>query len=184
MPPTSDGVWRQDRIRLTLPNDIAHVGIARSVVRAAARPYGYSTAQLDNWETVIEEAVTNVVRFAYDPGEKASFDIDCLQEANGLTVRIRDRGRPFDPHRIQPMAFGGDATSMPRHGLGWHLMERLMDVVTLESLGREGKQLILFKAAPHQLEVARLPVPRPRQAGPAVANKATIRKATAEDAID
>jgi serine/threonine-protein kinase RsbW len=184
MAPSSDKAWRQDRIRLTLPNDMAHVRIARSAVRAAARPYGYSTTQLDDWETVIEEAMSNVVRFAYGPGEQASFDIDCLQQANGLSVRIRDRGRPFDPHRIQPVAFGGDARAMPERGLGWHLMERLMDVVTLESLGREGKQLILFKAAPHQLEVARLPAPRAREPGPSGAEQATIRKATADDVID
>ena len=66
--------WRQDRIRLTLPNDLAHIGIARATVRAAAQRYGYSTEDLDNWETVIEEAVNNVVRYGYDPGEKASFD--------------------------------------------------------------------------------------------------------------
>ena len=38
----ADGEWRQDRIRLTLPNDLAHVGIARGAVRAAAVRYGYS----------------------------------------------------------------------------------------------------------------------------------------------
>ncbi len=185
MPKPPEVEWKQDRIRLTLPNDLAHVGIARSVVRAAARPYGYSTSQLDDWETVIEEAVTNVVRFAYDPGEQASFDIDCLQGSNGLTVRIRDRGRPFDPRRIQPVAFGGESSAAPGHGLGWHLMQRLMDVVTLESLGREGKQLILFKAAPHQIEVAKLPPLRPREnVAPDSVQGAICRKATPDDAIE
>jgi serine/threonine-protein kinase RsbW len=164
---------------------MAHVDIARSAVRAAAHAYGYSTRQLDDWETVIEEAISNVVRFAYDPGEEASFDIDFLKEANGLTVRIRDRGRPFDPRRIQPVAFGSVAAAAPQHGLGWHLMQRLMDAVTLESLGRDGKQLVLFKAAPHQLEPARLPLPRPPQPyAPGSERQAIVRKATADDAID
>lgn len=172
--------WRQERIRLTLPNDLAHIVIARATVRAAARAYGYSERELDNWETVIEEAVSNVVRRAYAPGEKASFDVDCLQGSEGLTVRIRDRGRPFDPRRIQPMAFGGDPATMPQHGLGWHLMHRLMDVVTLESLGREGKQLTLFKAAPHQIDTSRLSRPVPPR--PAPEGDAVVRRATNEDA--
>jgi anti-sigma regulatory factor (Ser/Thr protein kinase) len=182
-PPESE--WRQDRIRLTLPNELTHVGVARNAVRAAAQPYGYSTSELDDWECVIEEAVNNVVRFAYDPGERASFDIDCLQGANGLTVRIRDRGRPFDFRRIQPVEFGGDLGTAHERGLGWHLMQRLMDVVTLESLGREGKQLVLFKAAPHQFDIARLPAGRPPQDEPLDPGQDVVcRKATADDAIE
>lgn len=185
MPDPSEQQWRQDRIRLTLPNNLAHVGIARHMVRAAAKPYGYSERELDNWESVIEEAVTNVVRYAYAPDEKASFDIDCLQGSEGLTVRIRDRGRPFDPRRIQPVAFGGDAKTIPQRGLGWHLMQRLMDVVTLESLGREGKQLTLFKAAPHLIDPAKLSATRPRPTQPSVAAQdAVFRKATVEDALE
>src|SRR5258708_29380037 len=142
-----DNDWGQDRIRLTLPNDIAHVAIARDTVRAAARRYDYSASDLDHWDRVIEEAVTDVIQLAFDPGERASFDIDCLQGATGLTVRIRDRGRPFNPRRIQPIALGGNPEATSDRGLGWHMMQRLMDVVTLEFLGREGQQLTLFKAA-------------------------------------
>jgi serine/threonine-protein kinase RsbW len=181
----TESEWRQDRIRLTLPNDIAHVGVARNAVRAAAQAYGYSTEELDHWELVIEEAVNNVIRFAYDPGERASFDVDCLDGANGLTVRIRDRGRPFDPRRIQPIAFGGDPKTIPERGLGWHLMQRLMDVVTVESLGREGKQLTLFKAAPRQFEMAEPPVPAPPRSEPlAPGQEAVCRRATADDAAE
>jgi anti-sigma regulatory factor (Ser/Thr protein kinase) len=154
MPEGSDNGWPQERIRLTLPNDIAHVGIARDAVRAAARRYDYSASDLDHWDQVIEEAVGHVIQLAFDPDERASFDIDCLQGAAGLTVRIRDRGRPFDPRRIQPIGFGGDVETAHQRGLGWHMMQQLMDVVTLEFLGREGQQLTLFKAAPARFERA------------------------------
>ena len=174
----------QDRIRLTLPNDIAHVAVARDTVRAAARRYGYSASDLDHWDQVIEEAVTDVIQLAFDPGERASFDIDCLQGATGLTVRIRDRGRPFDPRRIEPAA--------PDRGLGWHMMQQLMDVVTLEYLGRDGQQLTLFKAAPARVELASGPMGSgPMGSSPSVAalNPATepegevrCRKATVDDA--
>jgi serine/threonine-protein kinase RsbW len=185
MSDSSDSEWGRDRIRVTLPNDVTHVGVARSAVRAAAQPYGYSTSELDHWETVIEEAVTNVVRFAYDPGERASFDIDCLLGTNGLTVKIRDHGRPFDSRRIQPVEFDADPATVPQRGLGWHLMHRLMDVVAVESLGRDGKELSLFKAAPHRFDPATLPVRKP--AGNVPIDGATdvvFRKATPDDAIE
>lgn len=178
---TDDG-WDQERIRLTLPNDVRHIGVASGAVRAAARPYGYSESELDDWERVIEEAVSNVIRFAYDPGEQASFDIDCLQGTNGLTVRIRDRGRPFDPRRIQPIAFDNDPKSTSAYGLGWHLMQQLMDVVSLESLGREGKQLTLFKAAPCKFSPSAPAVPPPQPAEALAPDDIVCRRATPDDA--
>jgi anti-sigma regulatory factor (Ser/Thr protein kinase) len=181
----SESEWSRDRIRLTLPNDLAHVAVARSAVRSAAEPYGYSTSELDHWEVVIEEAMTNVVQFAYDPGERASLDIDCLLGANGLTVRVRDRGRPFDSRRIEPVEFDGDLGPMPRRGLGWHLMHRLKDVVTVESLGRDGKQLTLFKAAPHRFDPRTLPARKPARGKlREPATDVVFRKATADDAIE
>jgi serine/threonine-protein kinase RsbW len=181
MAATPETEWRQDRLRLTLPNDLVHVGVARAFVRAAAQRYGYSVEDLDNWETVIEEAVNNVVRYGYDPGETASFDIDCLLGTPGLTVRIRDRGRPFNPKHL--IGLGGDPKAVHQRGLGWHLMQKLMDVATLESLGREGKQLTLYKAAPHQLEPREL-ANRPAVAAPALAagQEIVCRQATADDA--
>lgn len=174
----SETDWGQDRIRLTLPNDIAHVAVARDAVRAAARRYGYSASDLDHWDRVIEEAVTDVIQLAFDPGERASFDIDCLQGVTGLTVRIRDRGRPFDPRRIEQTASD--------RGVGWHMMQQLMDVVTLEYLGREGQQLTLFKAAP-RFEPARNPMgTAPSVAAPDKTaepeGEVRCRKATADDA--
>jgi serine/threonine-protein kinase RsbW len=181
----SDGEWRRDRIRLTLPNDLSIVAVARSAVHAAAQPYGYSTTELDDWETVIDEAVTNVIRFAYDPGEHASFDIDCLRGANGLTVRIRDHGRPFDPRRIQAVEFDPDLAAVSKRGLGWHLMHRLMDVVAVESLGRDGKELSLFKAAPHRFDPATLPARTPVRKTPLEGlTDVVFRKATPDDAVE
>jgi serine/threonine-protein kinase RsbW len=180
---STDSEWRRDRIRLTLPNDLAYLRVARSTVRAAARPYGYSTSELDNWEAVIEETMSNVVTFAYAAGERASFDIDCLLEPNGLTVLIRDHGKPFDPERIKPVEFAVDHPDRPARGLGWHLIHRLMDVVAVESLGREGKQLSLFKAAPHRLPTR--PKRKSATADPTVeASGVVCRAATTDDAIE
>src|SRR5258708_4589652 len=169
-----DNDWGQDRIRLTLPNDIAHVAIARDTVRAAARRYDYSASDLDHWDRVIEEAVTDVIQLAFDPGERASFDIDCLQGATGLTVRMRDRGRPFDPRRLRPTASD--------RGLGWHMIQQLMDVVTLEYLGREGQQLTLFRAPPARFELASGPWVDALNQAPASEGDVHCRKATADDA--
>jgi serine/threonine-protein kinase RsbW len=184
MPDRSDNEWRQDRIRLTLPNDIAHIGIARDTVRAAARRYGYTPSDLDHWDLVIEEAVTDVIQLAFDPGERASFDIDCLQGATGLTVRIRDRGRPFDPQRIQPIAFGGDPGAASERGLGWHMMQRLMDAVTLESLGRDGQQLTLFKAEPARFELGSHRSIAAHDLSTEWQGDVLCRKATADDAAN
>jgi serine/threonine-protein kinase RsbW len=108
-----------------------------------------------------------------------------LLGANGLTARIRDHGRPFDARRIQPLEFDFDLAAEPARGLGWHMMHRLMDVVAIESLGRDGKQLSLFKAAPHGFDLANLPRRKPALNKPRDgAADVVCRKATADDAIE
>jgi hypothetical protein len=64
-------------------------------------------------------------------------------------------------------------------------MHRLMDVVAVESLGRDGKQLTLFKAAPHRFDPTTLPARKPARGKPREpATDVVFRKATADDAIE
>ena len=153
-------------------------------MRAAAQRYDYSASDLDHWDQVIEEAVTNVIQLAFDPGEEASFDIDCLQGAAGLTVKIRNRGRPFDARRIQPIGFGGDAGTAHQLGLGWHMIQQLMDVVTLEypRAGRPAAHPVQGSAGP--LELGSAPAVTAAQPIHEVDGDISCRKATADDAAE
>lgn len=44
-----------------------------------------------------EEAVVNVISYAYEPGEEGKVWLKVYQEEDSLVLEIRDSGKPFDP---------------------------------------------------------------------------------------
>lgn len=78
----------------------------------------------------LEEAVVNVIDYAYPAGEEGSVSI--LADTNGKEVRftIIDAGFPFDPTAVMDPDTTLDAKSRPIGGLGILLSRKLMDSVS------------------------------------------------------
>ena len=81
----------------------------------------------------IEEAVENVVRYAYDGGigwleAGTSLDHDSLI----LTIELRDAGVPFNPLDKEDPDITLSAEDRPIGGLGIFLCKKLMDSVEYE----------------------------------------------------
>lgn len=75
----------------------------------------------------LEEAVVNVINYAYPAGEEGSITIQA--DTNGKEVRftIIDQGFSFDPTAVMEPDTTQDAQSRPIGGLGILLSRRLMD---------------------------------------------------------
>lgn len=134
-----------ETVELTLPNRLFSLPIAQAVVREAARSCGFDDAALSEIEVAVEEAVTNVMKHAYDAEENPTFDIVCKRLTEGMQITLREKGIPFDPKLIplyKPELLDLDS---PAAGMGFHLMKSMMDDVQLVNLGPEGKETRLLK---------------------------------------
>lgn len=80
----------------------------------------------------VEEAVVNVMNYAYPKGTKG--DIHILAEANDQRLKfvISDRGMPFDPTTRKEVDTTLSAEERPIGGLGIHLITQLMDSINYE----------------------------------------------------
>ncbi len=133
------------QIKLTLPNEISYLPVAEAVVREAARRCNFDESALIEIEVGVEEAVTNVMKHAYDIEENPTFDIICQPLPNGLQIVLRENGIPFDPKlipRYRPELADLNSSSA---GMGFHLMRAMMDDVQLVNLGSQGKETRLVK---------------------------------------
>lgn len=140
---------RLDSLKLTIPNDLGYLDIALGFVRKAAEKFGFRDGALGEIELAAEEAVTNVIKHAFEAGERASFDIIAERDALGLRLVIKDRGLPFDPSLLKDYD-PKQAAQMDSAGLGMHLMRKTMDEVSFINLGSEGKELHLVKRLPQK----------------------------------
>ncbi|MBQ6155221.1 MAG: ATP-binding protein [Bacteroidales bacterium] len=78
----------------------------------------------------IEEAVENVVRYAYDGGIGwLEADIHFDQNALMLTIELRDAGMPFNPLEKEDPDINQGAEERQVGGLGIFLCKKMMDSI-------------------------------------------------------
>lgn len=96
----------------------------------------------------VEEAVANVIEHAFEPFEKASFQVILEPLAAGLKIIVKDKGLPYEPSLIPAYSVGVDIENAESGGLGSYLMKQSMDEVSFHNLGKEGKELHLTRYLP------------------------------------
>jgi len=78
----------------------------------------------------IEEAVENVVRYAYDGGIGwLEADIHFDQDSLVLTIELRDAGTPFNPLQREDPDVNQSAEDRDIGGLGIFLCKKMMDSI-------------------------------------------------------
>ncbi len=132
-------------LKLTLPNDLAYLPNAQRFVIEAARSFGFTEAEFMPIELGVEEAVTNVMKHAYDAEENSQFDILCEKLPAGIRIILKERGMPFDPGQVAAYRSEALREDAGAKGLGTYLMQHMMDEVSFHNLGSEGKETHLVK---------------------------------------
>ena len=88
----------------------------------------------------LEEAVTNVVLYAYPEGTDGLVDIEAILQAGALTFVVSDSGSPFDPTAKPDADISLGVEDRPIGGLGIFLVRQIMDSVSYEYTG--GKNIL------------------------------------------
>jgi len=133
--------------RLTLPADVEYAGVAGNYAAGVARLIGFDDEDCRKIELGVSQAVSQVIRYSFDPGESATLDVSCERIPEGLKVAIEDKGLPLDPQRTQTgeCDVANDAGSFELL-----CIEDYMDEVRFNNLGREGKETVLIKRLRHE----------------------------------
>jgi anti-sigma regulatory factor (Ser/Thr protein kinase) len=88
----------------------------------------------------MEEAVVNVMDYAYPEGQQGNVEIEAMTDGEWLTFVISDSGVPFDPTTKEDADTTLSAEERPIGGLGIFLVRQLMDVIQYQ---RDGDKNVL-----------------------------------------
>jgi sigma-B regulation protein RsbU (phosphoserine phosphatase) len=88
----------------------------------------------------LEEAVVNVMDYAYSEGQRGDVDIEVTADQQWLTFVISDTGIAFDPTAKEDVDTTLSAEERPIGGLGIFLVRQLMDAIDYK---REGNKNVL-----------------------------------------
>ena len=95
-------------------------------------------------ETAVDEASTNVLKYAYG-GQGGFFQISCELQGHEIVITIRDRGEQFDPNSIPLPDVDADLEDRRIGGLGIYMMKKMMDGVRYDFDLTEGNRLEMRK---------------------------------------
>ena len=120
---------------LTLPNDIETIPQLNQFMDEVCEEVGFDMSTTMSLNLAMEEAVVNVMTYAYPEGTKGEVRIDAVANDRRAKFIISDRGVPFDPTAKAEADTTLSVEERPIGGLGIHLVRQIMDSVNYEYVG-------------------------------------------------
>ena len=117
---------------ITLTNNVQDVPLLATFVEEVCEQAGFDASVTMQMNLAMEEAVVNVMNYAYPAGTQGDIMIDALMGNGKLQFVISDKGTPFDPTAEADADTTLSAEERPIGGLGIFLVRQLMDDINYE----------------------------------------------------
>ena len=130
---------KQQAVRLqrsmTIANDVEEVPRMSEFIEAFCEDSGLDMSATMRLNLAIEEAVVNVIAYAYPPGRRGDVTVEAASGSDFITFVIRDNGVPFDPTAKGEVDTTLPVEERPIGGLGIHLVRQIVDDISYKRLG-------------------------------------------------
>ena len=128
---------------LTLQNDVKQVKTLNAFVLQVTERMGIDTKIAKEIKLAVEEAVVNVMDYAYPIGTTGDIDVQAMSDGQWLKFVITDSGVAFDPTEKEKADTTLSAEDRPIGGMGILLVRELMDSINYERT--DGKNVLTLK---------------------------------------
>ena len=128
------------REKLVLKNDPSEVTLLGTFVKDFLARLNLEKKQAASIRLALEEAVVNVIDYAYPDGEEGTVTIQADSNLKEVRFTLTDSGIPFDPTAMLEPDTTLDAQNRPIGGLGIFLSRKLMDSVSY--IRKDGKNVL------------------------------------------
>ena len=125
---------------ITLQNDTKEVEALGAFVKGVAEDLSLGKPLTNKLRLAVEEAVVNVMEYAYPKGTRGDVDIRAVSNGRRLKFIISDSGIPFNPTEVSAADTTLSAEERPIGGLGILLVRELMDSINYERI--HGKNVL------------------------------------------
>lgn len=114
---------------IILHNDIQQIPQLAEFVEAVADLAHLDVGLTMSLNLALEEAVSNVIMYAYPKGSDGLVDVEAIVRKDSLEFILSDNGTPFDPTAAPEADITLDVEDRPIGGLGIFLVRNIMDEV-------------------------------------------------------
>lgn len=134
-------------VRIEVSNELSALTVLQAAVSAYALAAGAELTVARQMELVLEEIITNIIKFEYLPGQLESIVVELSTAGQQLEVTIRFKGIPFDIGYLQrcEQVSLTDILAGEARGIGLHLLQQFCDELQYHNLGKEGQQIRILR---------------------------------------
>ncbi|MBQ6079224.1 MAG: SpoIIE family protein phosphatase [Muribaculaceae bacterium] len=133
---------------ITLSNDLKQVPELNGFVKSVGERLNLDPSLSSQLMLAVEEAVVNVMSYAYPIGTEGKIQVDARATEQNLKFIITDEGKAFDPTQGGNADITLDVEDRPIGGLGILLVQSLMDSINYERV--DGKNVLTLKKDYHK----------------------------------
>lgn len=126
--------------KLILQNEMAEISKLAIFIEELGEEFGLSPELVFNLNLVLEEAVSNVILYAYPKEEHQTISLIARKKDNQLIFVLTDSGKEFDPTQAPDADITLSAEDRPIGGLGIFLIRQIMNTVEYQRI--EGKNVL------------------------------------------
>jgi sigma-B regulation protein RsbU (phosphoserine phosphatase) len=128
---------------ITLSNDVKQVEHLAQFVDEVCEAMHFGPQDTMQLNLALEEAVVNVMSYAYPAGTKGDINIEAEANDRRLKFIVSDSGVPFDPTAKAEVDTSLSVEERPIGGLGIHLVRQIMDSINYERV--DGKNILTLR---------------------------------------
>ena len=128
---------------IILANEISEISRLYDFVEELGNEFSLSPDVTFNLNLVLEEAVVNIINYAYPNEEHESIYLSARLHEGSIVLVLTDTGKEFDPTMVPDADISLSAEDRQIGGLGIFLIRQIMNEVKYERI--EGKNILTLE---------------------------------------
>ncbi|GIO37587.1 serine-protein kinase RsbW [Paenibacillus antibioticophila] len=132
------------KIVISLPAHAEYVDIVRLNLYGVASKMGFSYEEIEDMKVAVSEACNNSVLYAYKDGA-GMMEVVFEVQNDALSITVKDEGESFESWGERSALHDKDLSDAQIGGLGFYLMQALMDDVSVVNEAGKGTKVVMTR---------------------------------------
>ena len=129
--------------KLVIKNDISEISKLATFIGELSEEFDFTPELNFNLNLVLEEAISNVILYAYGKEEQKEISLVAYLSDNNLVFVLTDSGMEFDPTKVPDADVTLSAEEREIGGLGIYLIRQIMNTVEYQRI--DGKNVLTMR---------------------------------------